>query len=150
MSKSPFIVTLAVVAGLAFGSAQARAQVGNNIQRPLNNPTFSPYLNLFRGNNGGGPILNYFGLVRPQMQAMDQAQQFGQNIQQLQRMGQMGQGQGQGLMIPGRGGMGTTGHPVVFQSINTGALGAGGIGGGGRGIGGFAGGGFQGGAFQGG
>ncbi|MCA9057719.1 MAG: hypothetical protein KDA85_04445, partial [Planctomycetaceae bacterium] len=137
MQRSRLLLPLALLASGLFIPDVSQAQLRNNIQRPINTPTFSPYLNLFRGNNGGGPVLNYYGLVRPQMQAMQQADQFGQNLQQLQRAQRMGQAQG--FAVPGGGMMGTTGHPVVFQSFNTGAVGGGaGIGGGGGAFGGAA------------
>ncbi len=68
-----------------WSTGSASAQLGaDRIQRPINTPSFSPYLNLFRNGDNSGPVLNYYGLVRPQMQAIQQGQQFGQNIQALQ------------------------------------------------------------------
>jgi hypothetical protein len=120
---------------------------GSRIDRPLNTPAFSPYLNLFRSGDNSGPVLNYFGLVRPQLDSMQQSEQLGQNIQALQAGRGMPQQQ---MMGPGQGigysQLGMTGHPVVFQSYQNVATG----GGGGAGGGGFAGGGFGGGGFGGG
>ena len=56
---------------LATEAASAQPQVGPPTQRPA----FSPYLNLAR--QGGSPALNYYGLVRPEIQAR-------QSIQNLQ------------------------------------------------------------------
>ncbi|VTR95675.1 unnamed protein product [Gemmata massiliana] len=59
------------VALLATDRVSAQPQVGPPTQRP----TISPYLNLLRG--GGSTALNYYGLVRPEIQAR-------QSIQNLQ------------------------------------------------------------------
>src|SRR4051812_21020503 len=64
--------TLAALALLlAGGVSPLRAQPGFPLQPGgvgmAPRPAFSPYLNLLR--QGGTPTLNYFGLVRPQMQA---------------------------------------------------------------------------------
>ncbi|MBL8815185.1 MAG: hypothetical protein JNL58_04065 [Planctomyces sp.] len=139
-----------------WSSGAASAQIGGDrIQRPINTPTFSPYLNLFRNGDNSGPVLNYYGLVRPQMQAMQQNQQLGQNLQSLQQMQQQQQAQAGRPNVAaqylGYSQLSTTGHPVVFQSFNN-AQGAGigaGFGGGGFG-GGMGGGGFGGGGFGGG
>lgn len=48
----------AMLAGEAFGQPPAP---------PRYSPTFSPYLNLARGNSS--PVLNYYGLVRPQIES---------------------------------------------------------------------------------
>ena len=123
------------------------AQIGGSrIQRPINTPAFSPYLNLFRSGDNSGPVLNYYGLVRPQLNAIEQGQQLGQGIQALQ----LQQAQGRQQVIPGMQGgygysqLGITGHPVVFQSYSNSGGGGGGFGGGG-----FSGGGFSGGSFGG-
>lgn len=61
-------------------ATDARAQFGESrIERPFNRPTISPYLNLFR-NGGGTPILNYYGLVRPQQQFYQQADDLRQGV----------------------------------------------------------------------
>ena len=160
---------LAFVLVVLCGGSQASAQFGGNrINRPIDTPTFSPYLNMFRG-DGGGPALNYFGLVRPQQEFAQQNQQLGQGLQTLQ-MQQMQQMQGMqmqpGMGMYGYSQLGMTGHPVAFNSFRTshftggytGAAGGGGggfgsggggFGGGGGGFGG-GGGGFGGGGFGGG
>lgn len=108
---------------------------GNRIQRPINTPTFSPYLNMFRNDNNSGLLLNYYGLVRPQMQAMEQTELLGQNLQALQLQQQQGR---LAQPLPGAGfgysQLGITGHPAVFQSFNpAGSSGLGGMAGGGLG-----------------
>ncbi len=118
-----------------WSTGAASAQIGGNrIQRPINTPTFSPYLNLFRNGDNSGPVLNYYGLVRPQMQAMQQNQQFGQNLQSLQQMQQQQQAQAgrpnAAAQYLGYSQLSTTGHPVIFQSFNNAQGGGGGFGGG--------------------
>jgi hypothetical protein len=84
-----FMTLAAVAFGLAPVQAHAQGftqpnvpgQIGQyNRPKTSPNPTVSPYLNLFRG--GGDPAINYFGIVRPQMDAMQAFQQ----IQQQQQM----------------------------------------------------------------
>jgi hypothetical protein len=65
-------------------------------------PTFSPFLNLAR--QGGTPALNYYGLVRPEMQ-------FNQSLQNLQ--GAIGTNQ-QAIGDLQAGGVPATGHATQF------------------------------------
>jgi hypothetical protein len=65
------LLTLGVLVLVASG-ASAQPQVGP-VNRP---PAFSPYLNLLR--TGNSPGVNYYGLVRPQME-------FRSGIQDLQQ-----------------------------------------------------------------
>lgn len=66
-------------------SPQATAQFGGDrIKRPLNRPTVSPYLNLFRRGNSRSPILNYYGSVRPQQQFYQQDQQLSRGLEQVE------------------------------------------------------------------
>jgi len=135
------ITLLMVVALCQAGTSVASAQVG--FGRPNSRPTFSPYLNLFRSQGGGGSntLLNYYGLVRPQNQAYQQSQQINQGLQNLQRQSQT---QRAGNNAAGqRGGvsrysqMGITGHPTAFMTVGGGGAAGGGIGGGGIGGGGI-------------
>jgi hypothetical protein len=71
-------------------------------------PPFSPYLNLNRG--GTQPGINYFGLVRPQLQTAQQLQ----NLQMQQGALANELGGGGGLGAPGQVVAATTGHPVYF------------------------------------
>jgi hypothetical protein len=93
---------------LAAGTAAAQPQppvVGGG------RPTFSPYLNLLRGSGvagGAGPALNYYGLVRPQIQFNQQSnalqQQVTQNQQAIQGVNsQLNQGADPTLPATGRG-----------------------------------------------
>jgi hypothetical protein len=77
-------------------------------------PTVSPYLNLNRG--GTNPAINYYGIVRPQMQTQ-------QNLQQVQQQltAQAAAGPGPDTAMPlTTGALGatplvsTTGHPVSY------------------------------------
>jgi hypothetical protein len=58
---------------LATGPAEAQP-----LTRPINpytRPPVSPYLNLLRG---GNPAINYFGIVRPELEGIQMTQQLGQ------------------------------------------------------------------------
>jgi hypothetical protein len=145
------VVVMLPVFSLTIVPSVTFAQIGGDrIQRPMSTPAFSPYLNLFRSGDNSGPVMNYFGLVRPQLDSMQQNQQLGENLQTLQSMQMMQGRQSQQMAGPALGysQLGITGHPVVFQSFQGaagGAGGGGGFGGGGIGGGGFGGGGFGGG-----
>jgi hypothetical protein len=142
------LLSVSLLTMLGF-SASVSAQVGG-LNGPTNTPPISPYVNLLRQDGNLG--LNYFGLVRPQLEFAQQNQMMGQNVMALQA----------NQMQPGRmaGGfgytqLGATGHPVMFGSINggrfqggyNGVAGGGGFGGGGM-VGGMQGG-FGGGAMGG-
>jgi len=140
--------TLSMLIAITCGTQAFGQMGGNRIDRPINTPTFSPYLNMLRGS--GGPTLNYFGLVRPQVESAQQNQQLGQELQMLQ----MQQNQGMGMPMRGFGysQLGITGHPVYFNSFGNGQFSGGytsTMSGGGFGGGGFSGGGFGGGGFGG-
>jgi hypothetical protein len=144
-----FHLSLAILfCGLgAVQSASAQGALGQYTQPQWQSrPPLSPYLNLLRP--GTNPAINYYGLVRPQIET-------GQNLQQLQRQLQVLDTtmltQGMTTGAPTAGSLLTTGHPVVFQNYGTyypvvgnrGAtrLGGGGVGGlGGGGYGGLGGG----------
>jgi len=75
-------------------------------------PTFSPYLNLLRG-GGSSPALNYFGLVRPEQQFMQQQTQL---RQQLQQTNQQLQAVNQAVIAGGDPNLPETGHAAVFNN----------------------------------
>ena len=144
---------LMVVVLCQAGTSVASTQFG--FGRPNSRPTFSPYLNLFRNQGGGGSnaLLNYYGLVRPQNQAYQQSQQVNQGLLNLQRQSQA-QRAGNNTVgqrgIPRYSQMGITGHPTAFMTFGGGGVGAagGGIGGeGGFGSSGFGAGGGSGSGF---
>lgn len=149
MSDLKCTVRILTLAGLLCCCSRASAQLGGGrINRPIDTPTFSPYINMLR--NNGSPGLNYFGLVRPQLESAQQNQQFGQNLQTLQtQQNQPMRGMNGGY---GYSQLGVTGHPVVFNSFGQGQFGGGytGMAGGGGFGGGMAGGGMGGQGFAGG
>lgn len=97
-------VFLLIVAAPAF--AQPTPPVGPNANRP----TVSPYLNLLRG---GSPAINYFGIVRPELQMQ---QNLGQLQQQLNQANQNMQGLAENLVPAGEQVLPTTGHAVQFNN----------------------------------
>lgn len=75
-----FLMALALalpnVAFAQFGGAPQPGQIGSYARPKTNNyPAFSPYLNMTRP---GNPATNYYGIVRPQMEA-------NQNFQQIEQ-----------------------------------------------------------------
>lgn len=94
---------LAVAAGTGFSQPQPNVAP---------RPTFSPYLNLLRG-GGGGAGINYFGLVRPEIQMRQQANSL---QQQLNATNQNLTNIENQLLQPGeQPGLAGTGHGVVFN-----------------------------------
>jgi hypothetical protein len=106
------LIRLAAVFGaLAAAATDARAQTTQPplTGRPLGGvatPAFSPYLNLARG---GNPAINYYGLVRPQLN-------FAMSLDALQGQLLAGQQSAEGR-LPGE--MAPTGHAISF--LNTGS-----------------------------
>lgn len=125
---------LLLIAVCSIGSSSVQAQSG--FGRPNDRPTFSPYLNLFRnqngGSSGGNTLLNYYGLVRPQNQAFEQRQQINEGLSNLRRTTQQ-RGVNQRRGVPQYSQLGITGHPTAFMTIRPG------VGGGGGDFGGFGG-----------
>jgi hypothetical protein len=116
------VLPLAILAGVALtvSAPTVRAQFGQpGAYRP---PTVSPYINLLRGDQP--QYLNYYGLVRPQLQ-------FQNGIQSLQAQTSL-QGNALSSEAALTNGLLLTGHPVYFR--NTGVYfartftGAGGMG----------------------
>lgn len=100
------IATAAVLALHSLTAGVAAGQVGGF--RPATRPTTSPYLNLLR-NNGGIPAVNYYGLVRPELQMRNNLQDLQQQVT-ANRQAVNGLSTDQGL--PGTG--------VVGSFLNTG------------------------------
>jgi hypothetical protein len=100
-----WIVALAALGISGLDNARAQFPIGGiGSQAP---PAVSPYLNLNRG--GTQPGINYYGLVRPQLQMQQQLQ----NLQNQQTA--LATELGGGSVVPGQGvPMATTGHPVFF------------------------------------
>ncbi len=131
--------TLALVLIAVGGtSAFAQPQPGNSGVR---SPSFSPYLNLVRGNS---PAANYFGIVRPGQQLQQQANQLQQQLSQTNQSLSSGLGGINDQLTTGRGAtFGYYSHYFYNSPASGGGLGGGRTGGGGPSLGG--GGGFAGG-----
>lgn len=100
--RLPAIVSLTAVGLLIFAAAaRARAQDGQPALGPMARPTFSPYLNLLRR---GDPVLNYYGLVRPQLELRGSVQQLQQRLS-----GQLISEEERASALP------ATGHPSRFM-----------------------------------
>jgi hypothetical protein len=105
-----FITTglLALVLELTVSLPQAAAQMPYQrpSTNPYNTPVFSPYLNLLRG--GSNAAVNYYGLVRPEVQ-------YNASLLQLQGQLQTVQSTVAGETYSG---LPYTGHPVQFMSFS--------------------------------
>jgi hypothetical protein len=82
MTKCGLVLRLGFLAGLfLIGVRDARAQYpaygGRPVPNPYSRPVLSPYINLL---NGGNPAVNYYGLVRPELQFASSLQQMGQQV----------------------------------------------------------------------
>ncbi|MBL8799704.1 MAG: hypothetical protein JNM56_37830 [Planctomycetia bacterium] len=124
------ILLLTIVAWCEAGqSASAQSPVN-----PITRPTFSPYLNLLRRDNN--PAINYYGLVRPEIEfrnSMNQVQQQLNSVQstQIQNEAALGalatghrtQFQSYGHYFPAKGGAGAggPGRSVVSPTYPGGA-----------------------------
>lgn len=76
------VALLGVVATAVSGFAQPPAGVaGPPVVGPTVRPPFSPYLNLLRQN--GSPVINYYGLVRPQIQTQNALQSLQSQVNQV-------------------------------------------------------------------
>jgi hypothetical protein len=102
MRLNPWLAAIAV--GLAVSTSGARAQgpVGFG---GAPTPPYSPYLNLARP--GGNPAVNYYGLVRPQLDMT-------RTVQGLQ--GQLQSAQQSIMAQQSADGVLTTGHPIFFMN----------------------------------
>lgn len=69
-------------------------------------PTFSPYLNLLQ--RGGSPAINYYGLVRPEIQFRNTMQSLANELEQTQTEVAVG---GQPPTLT------QTGHPIQFFNL---------------------------------
>lgn len=129
MSKLTPICSLCLlsIVSISLMGSTARGQSGlSRFERPFDRPVVSPYMNLFRSRNSSSPVLNYYGLVRPQQQYMAQNQQLTQQLQTVNRRTQMQRGQNgtRGRQVA-RYRMGATGHSAGFLTIGGGVVGQG-------------------------
>jgi hypothetical protein len=87
-------------------TASAQPPLGPRPLTGVNTPPVSPYLNLLRP--GTSPAINYYGLVRPEMNVLN-------SMQALQA--QLGYVQQASGLLAGEGA--TTGHPAYFLNHGT-------------------------------
>jgi hypothetical protein len=130
MSARIAFATAVAAATVLAGSGRVSAQPQPPV---INRPTFSPYLNLLGG--FGSPAINYYGLVRPQMQFMQQQAQIQQQLNmQTQAIQAQNTAIANGLVDPllpvtGRGatfGYYSHYYPTLASRGGAGVLGAGG------------------------
>jgi hypothetical protein len=110
------LLALCCVLGLAPAASaqQGLGTLGQYSPPPgLSRPILSPYMNMTRP--GTNPAINYYGLVRPQIDTNQNLSQLQQQFQQLDT----GINQGMTTGAPQAGSMLTTGHPVVFMNYGT-------------------------------
>jgi len=103
------VLLVALLGVLSADTAMAQAQQRQYGYDPfLNRPALSPYYNLTRREGGTG--VNYYTMVRPQIEAAERSRLQQRQIQQLQ--GQVSR--------PGNqaGAGGTTGHPSYFMNLS--------------------------------
>lgn len=100
------LITLAAGTSFVIGSAQAQAPYGPAVGAPpITTPPVSPYINLGRT---GSPAINYFGLVRPELN-------FRNSILQLQRQAATTQ---QAITEVQDAALPATGHPSRFLNYS--------------------------------
>ncbi|MFO0969053.1 MAG: hypothetical protein U0793_26160 [Gemmataceae bacterium] len=112
-----WLMVLTAAAALA-PAAQAQT-VGSYPWRNPSTPTVSPYLNLNRGGSAG---INYFSLVRPQLDTQKNFAQLNQELMQMQlqsgAMATTGSSTGFATgMGPSSGFTGQESSPAVFNSL---------------------------------
>jgi len=114
------------VLGLAT-AAQAQPKVGSaGVPPTTSRPTVSPYLNLNRG--GAGAAIDYFGIVRPQLETQKaiSALQQQQGMQPGLPAGMMDDGLTTGqILTPGIGGFFNYSHYFPMYNRGAGYVGAG-------------------------
>lgn len=102
MKRATLSILLTLLAPALARPALAQAVVQPQVN-PFVRPAISPYLNLFRS---GNPAVNYYGLVRPQVQFQNSLQQLQQQEQPFATFGFYQQ--------PGVATLPTTGHATRF------------------------------------
>lgn len=111
MKRIVFAALAAVALAPGVVQAQAMPYVRPQVYNPYSRPTISPYLNLTRP--GANPALNYYGLVKPQMETTQALQHFQQELMPLTSgLGQAAEQTGirQQSLLP------TTGHQTTFYN----------------------------------
>lgn len=118
-------IALTVTVWQTSGSTVMAQSNYSRINKPFDRPTFSPYLNLFR--NGNGPVMNYFGAVRPQQEFYAQGNQLTEELETVKSRQDRQSGIVSDPRRISRGyKMGTTGHSVGFNTIRSSGSGEGG------------------------
>jgi hypothetical protein len=109
-------ITFAALAAVALSPGVLHAQLGPYVQpqtyNPYARPTISPYLNMVRP--GTNPALNYYGLVRPQIQTSRALQAFQQEL--LPVAGGLAPAVEQAGAVSN---LPTTGHKTSFYNYST-------------------------------
>ena len=95
-----------LIGGLCAVGASAQPPVGPRPLTGANTPPVSPYLNLLRP--GTSPAVNYYGLVRPQVNFLGSVQALQAQVGYAQQASALQAGEGM-----------TTGHPVYFLNYQS-------------------------------
>jgi hypothetical protein len=107
MGRLPLILTtLACLLAPALGVAQGPAPYVRPQTNPYARPVFSPYLNLLNGNTN--PAINYYGLVRPEIDFRNSLQQLQQQVNTLPTT----------PGVPDVAGLPVTGHTTQFLNYS--------------------------------
>ena len=75
---------------------------------PSARPVVSPYINL----GGRNPVVNYYGIIRPELESRSLELRQQQNLQQLERRLREGEAKTEELMLP------RTGHRSYFMNLS--------------------------------
>src|SRR5262249_25122255 len=103
------VLTMAVLVALLapfFAASGARGQYPASGPPTTSPPPVSPYINIIR--RGADPGINYYGIVKPQVDTRASIQGLQQQVQSINNDVQQGNQQT---------GLPTTGHPVQFQNL---------------------------------
>ncbi len=110
MGRTKYLFAAAVVAAAVTPGLGRAQQPAPGVPAPAR-PVFSPYLNLLR--RDASPAINYYGIVRPQINTMNALQMQQQQISTIARQETQNQGAGAAAAdLP------VTGQPAYF--LNTG------------------------------
>jgi hypothetical protein len=102
------VAVLSAVLWLGCCLSKASAQYPTSGPSSVSPPPVSPYINITR--RGADPGVNYYGIVRPQIDTRSSIQGLQQQVQSINNDVQQGN---QPTALP------TTGHAVQFQNLST-------------------------------
>jgi hypothetical protein len=105
MKHTPLLAAILLL--FAVGPVRAQLPYNRPQTSPFGQPAVSPYLNLLR--QGTNPAINYYGIVRPQIDTQS-------SIMQLQQ--QMAVSAATGGTQDTTGGVLFTGHPTQFMNLS--------------------------------